>query len=446
MVNDWNDFFEDKCFLFSNKAMNFFIKAGIEKLSLNDSNKEILKDYVNGPVSKPQFNQIRDSVISSKLGIDRNKLDMQEVKEKTKECLLKYFLLYILQQEDSEFLINDFSISNDDWMLEIIENIVKIGIENDVIFKVDIEYYNNDKFNKVGRFISLITKENQYHDELSINYHNIFDVFHNDFIVYDPENEENTYSINVKDIRNLNESYYKFVEANIEESDNSNVSWNNIENELYLKTSIKYFTPENSWEEYLVESYRLYKQTNYKLAFLQAIIALESFIEFCIFTLKNWLNNKLANYIIQEKNLENVEIILSYLVSDETEFKKINDINIRNYSYYFKKINDDSRNLINNKLVDLVNFNILLKSQSYDIFDRDGKLNNLFDGRSKYLEWFKENLNKLIELRNILAHGDAVDNEIDFMKKYHIVISAFLFLIMEFRGEKNTIFLDRFCK
>ena len=57
--------------------------------------------------------------------------------------------------------------------------------------------------------------------------------------------------------------------------------------DLYMRCNIVEFMPTYIWENVLLESFKFYNNKRYDLAFFNSFIALESFIEWCIFNFIN---------------------------------------------------------------------------------------------------------------------------------------------------------------
>ena len=105
-----------------------------------------------------------------------------------------------------------------------------------------------------------------------------------------------------------------------------------------------------------------------------------------------------------------------------------NNNNIENdlmyYIHMYKRMCKDSRNLISDKFVDVINFNNF-------IYTKDKT--NLFEDKESEYGKCQTELKNLNKMRNTIAHGEDYSG-IDFQKEYVSLISILLKTILDLKG------------
>ncbi|WP_062551491.1 hypothetical protein [Peptoniphilus phoceensis] len=440
MLEEWIKLFEKKCKIEDLKSdlSKTFIELSINDLDINDQEKLLLTKYVDGEINLEEYKLIRDSVILDLLKVDRKKLEEDEVKIKVKEALVSYFLLYYFYKEENNLykyiLYNTNYKYFNSLVLKIIELLINSKVEK-TRFRAEIEFESGNSYSgRSGRLVSHITHETNIKGDVDIEYSKIGSIENICFGIL--RENDNFYELNVKDIRVSNRSDQIYVEATIEENYNSNIVWEAIEDEAYIEVEIQYFTTIFSWEEYLIESLKLYNQNNYKLAFLQSMFSLDSFIESSIFQLKHIMINQITDWIFNNSVKEEVKDLVKFLVSVDFSRGQMINKEIIDSAYFIKKISNDTRNLVNEKFVDLMNINYYLHSK---------KIKNLFsEEENKFLIERKKRLNYMMDIRNDLSHGDVIEENIDFELLYKEILSIFIYIIMEFKNKNNQKLINSF--
>jgi len=92
----------------------------------------------------------------------------------------------------------------------------------------------------------------------------------------------------------------------------------------------------------------------------------------------------------------------------------------------YKRLCNDSRNLINEKFVDIIELNNYIHTSI---------IRDMFNEPSKYYT-IKEKLNKLTGIRNDLAHGSSERASEDFQMHYLSLLSIFFEILLDFKDLK----------
>ena len=92
----------------------------------------------------------------------------------------------------------------------------------------------------------------------------------------------------------------------------------------------------------------------------------------------------------------------------------------------YKRLCNDSRNLINEKFVDIIELNAYIHT---------GKKEGMFDESSKYFV-IKEKLKDLTNIRNDLAHGSSNLASEDFQRHYLSLLSIIFEILIDFKDLK----------
>lgn len=435
MIEKWKSLFDEKCRVeeLGNDSINIFIKQSIDSLNFTDEETKLLNKYLDYELNKKEYDLIRDEVITNRLKIDRRNLERDEVKTRVKKTLINYFLLYVFPARRHEEEDDFFDSSNQDYddydehiVLDIMELLVNSTVHEEK-FIAEMEYQTGDIYVMSGRLKSNINSEGIINSGVNIDYSRIYFIEYSGFGIF---SENNSYKLDVKDERVYMNSKPYYVEATIEEKDNLNISWESIVEGAYMEASVYCFVSSFSWEDYLIESFQQYKQKNYKLAFLQSIISLESFIESSIFQMKQILTKEISDWVSNNNVSEEVEILINSLVSDEQSSQSDMNKEITDLIYFIKRISNNKRNLINDKFVDLININ--------NYFHLKEK-KELFNEGNKFLIYCRNRLNYMIKIRNTLAHGDKIDKDIDFLLLYKEMLSVFIYIILEFKNNQLSI-------
>ena len=98
----------------------------------------------------------------------------------------------------------------------------------------------------------------------------------------------------------------------------------------------------------------------------------------------------------------------------------------------YKRLCNDSRNLINEKFVDIIELNDYIHTS---------KKRDIFDKSNKYFA-IKEKLNDLTDIRNDLAHGSSNLKSEDFQIHYLSLLSIIFEILIDFKGLKFDDLVD----
>ncbi len=186
---------------------------------------------------------------------------------------------------------------------------------------------------------------------------------------------------------------------------------------------VSFFQIKETWEKYLYESYRLYKEEKYQTSFLVAFSAMDSFIEFLIYCFKKYIEGLDINPRIEVDSVE----ILYRIISDE-EFVKSSLKGYDDYYWYqqYLQLLNPSRRLIDEKLKQILNI-IIYNNFSSDVEE----IGNYFI-KDTVFSRLKNSLSELVEIRNKLAHGNDViikmpngeDLNLEQEPEYYLVLYA----------------------
>ena len=205
MFDEWRINFRDKGNFRNSQCEKEIIDFGIDGLGIDDNERLILSNYVNKECSTEDFRKITD-----KLKIERSELTKAQVKQRTKEALMRYSLLYFMFKNR----LNNFPLHRK-LTIGIIRMLVDCKSTSGLFKTVfDDNEYNNSFENKSGRLICDVTKENQKNDNLEINYTNIFNISLEKFLI---ENEGSEWEVKTSPERIKTGFYYNSVEARIDE-------------------------------------------------------------------------------------------------------------------------------------------------------------------------------------------------------------------------------------
>lgn len=445
------------------KNSDFFIKTSINELKNTDSDEEvsniriILYNYLFEEVSDGEFEKICDDIIFKKLCVDKENISDSDFKENIKTSLIHYFLVIylpnIVDNRDEPGYTNNTQLL-DESIFTVIQEIV--GFKDvDAYYEVDYDYdYYNEKSNDCKILIDI----SDYYDEE---------------LTKEKNNKKNyKYIADLEGIqfKFISEKYGEFedikseciiiigtdniVEAIFSQDSNQVVDLSpGTMEDLYMRCNIVEFMPTYIWENVLLESFKFYNNKRYDLAFFNSFIALESFIEWCIFNFKEKFKDEIVDWMVNNENEDDLGNLLNYLLSNED----FNNTDIKNKVYFYKKINNDKRNLINDKFKDVTNiinyFGHINKNKEIPSDKLFIKNNNLYgDNKNVYLIDLKTRLDKLSDVRNNLAHGDKLEDEYSsenaksdekFLRSYLDVLSAFCFIILFWKDEIDLSLLNK---
>lgn len=445
IYKEFRNLFFNRCNFEKERISNSFIRGASKALSIDrpdeeiENLKEILITYLMEGVDKKDYDKIRDTIITKILCIDRDHLEEDEVKEKTKTHLINLFLTIFLSDledinEEYEFKKNNNLTG---YISDIIQEIVYCEAGEEV-FEVEFDYdYSNDD----GDMVRITVEYNENSDTENNIYTKFIPISNIDyckfiFII----NGEECDDLKVNNLKRNTIDGKDILEAYIKQVDNQDKSLDpNTLDDLYMKCETIDFLPKYPWEMFIVDSFKFYNQEKYDSSFLYSFIALDSFIEWCIYEFKKLFNGLIVDWIFNNGNEDDLASLLNYLLSNEDS----NNTFIKDEVYFYKKISNDKRNLINEKFEDIVNIINFINCNCEGNGLSTKKINLFGSEKNKYLINLKERLMKMADLRNKLAHGNKLDDNENFKKKYLEVLSAFCFIILFWKDEIDLPLLNK---
>lgn len=220
--------------------------------------------------------------------------------------------------------------------------------------------------------------------------------------------------------------------------------------DFFFSVDITHYVDTEIWETYIADSFRNYQNSNYKLAFLLGFIAIESFIENIIYTIKTkFLKKTVRELYYEQYGMDGLTIKeLQYFLSDSPndEFQKeTNQLkyerkgldNILWYVNLYRNFSNDQRNLTKDKLKDIIKLISQLShinSNPTDLTIID--FGQVFGNQSSIENVILNTLTKYSETRNKLAHGSELsEEERDFRHLYSNLIIVFAAFIEYLNGK-----------
>lgn len=198
------------------------------------------------------------------------------------------------------------------------------------------------------------------------------------------------------------------------------IEWYTLCRNSYIQCWVEYCETKYLWEDYIAESWILYTSEKYKLAFLQFFVGFDAFIEHTILILKKLISQELIDSTYG--NTGNLKLLIEHMYAGVDNIE--DDLSYLLVKY--KRLCNDSRNLINEKFVDIIELNAYIHS---------GKKRDMFDKSSKYFV-IKEKLKDLTNIRNDLAHGSSNLASEDFQMHYLSLLSIIFEILIDFKDLK----------
>lgn len=221
--------------------------------------------------------------------------------------------------------------------------------------------------------------------------------------------------------------------------------------DFFFKVDIIHYVDTEIWETYIADSFRNYQKGNHKLAFLLAFIAIESYIENIIYTIRTKFLPETIRTLYYERYGRDEFTIreVQYFWSEapDEEFERLtnqlkcerNDLDdIFWYVNLYRDFSNDHRNLTEDKLKDIIK----LVSQLSHIKCHPTDLSIIDFGQVFGEQTCLENiilrtLTSYSKIRNKLAHGSELDEEeSDFHHLYSNLIIIFASLVEYLNGKK----------
>lgn len=417
-ISNWNECFNDKFINLNllSKHMEFFMNEAIRLIDLSDLNIDeyIFETYISGDkIETEDYKHIRKVLLNKFFKIKTKDLDAKQILLELKSKMFKMLLDNFFRESnvDSEIIevflscILEYNISTVE--LDIVDNTQYID-ENRRLLEVrcitDIkelsDSYKNNDYNKIVEILNpkLMLKTEGCNIIVSDESSNVKSVRY-EIVLTEKEKYINTYFTFMEDQYNGWE-WYSFIEN------------------CYIEFDVKHSNPKQIWEYLVLDSFMSYKIADYNYAFLKLFIAFESFVEDTVLKMKKLIAEELF------KQCNSCNNNLNYMIENiyVNDYDQKNDLMY--YIYMYKRMCKDSRSLISEKFVDVINFNNF-------IYTKDKT--NLFDDNESEYSKCKTELSNLNNIRNIIAHGENYSG-IDFQKKYVSLISILLKTILDLKG------------
>lgn len=418
-IYNWKQNFDSKInkLQLIHNSIDSYAEKAIELIDIDESeiNYNDIQNYVCGEdISTEKYKLLRKRILQNKFKISTKVLTENEVLQKFKSRLMELL-----------FRNNFKLLSTEDNLVEnVMEQILTFN-SKEAKFKYNEENYfidNDVRWNVHAR--TIITFDNEI-GKSGIDFQNIISVSYPEFMmdvseweieeIIELKNRVDGLHFNIVDFKDT-----KCIEMNFLYGESKEIDWYSLIDNSYIKCLVKYCETEYLWEDFIAESWILYKSGKYKLAFLQFFVGFDAFIENTILMLKKLISHELFDFT--NGNTNNLKLLIEpmYVGVDN----KGDDLSYLLVKY--KRLCNDSRNLINEKFVDIIELNNYIHTS----IKRD-----MFDKSSKY--WvIKEELNDLTDIRNDLAHGSSNLKSEDFQMHYLSLLSIIFEIMIDFKGLK----------
>ena len=371
------------------ESTDSYLKKAIQIIDIDESEIDYndIQEYVCGKgISTEKYKLLRKQILQDKFNISTKVLTKNQVLKRFKSVLM-------------ELLFR--------------EGFNSLRTENDLVEKV---------MEQILTFNSTETKF-IYVEKKDIDFQNIISVSDPEFMM-----DMNGYADSI-DLKTYVEGLHfevveykdtKCIEMTFVYDRYKGIPWDDLCSNSYIKCLVKYCETVYSWEDFIAESWMLYKSEKYKLAFLQFFVGFDAFIEHTIMILKKLISRELFNFTNGNRSKLKLLIKHMYVGVDN----KKDDLSYLLVKY--KRLCNDSRNLINEKFVDIIELNNYIHTSI---------IRDMFNEPSKYYT-IKEKLNKLTGIRNDLAHGSSERASEDFQMHYLSLLSIFFEILLDFKDLK----------
>lgn len=424
-IYNWKQNFDskiNKLWLIHNSIDSYAEKA-IELIDINESefNYNDIQNYVCGEgISTEKYKLLRKRILQKKFKISTKLL--------TKDKVLKEFKSRLMEL----LFRNNFKLlSTEDNLVEnVMEQILTFNTK-EAKFKYNEEndfIDNNERWYVHAK--TSITFDNEI-GKSGIDFQNIISVSNPEFMMdmseggiegtIDLENYVDGLHFDTVDSKDT-----KCIEMNFLYGKDKEIDWYFLRSNSYIKCLVKYCKTVYLWEDFIAESWILYKSGKYKLAFLQFFVGFDAFIENTILLLKKLISDELFDFT--NSNTSNLKLLIEHMyVGVDNKGEDLFYLLVK-----YKRLCNDSRNLINEKFVDIIELNNYIHT---------GIKTDMFYKSSKY-RVIKEKLNNLTDIRNDLAHGSSNLESEDFQMHYLALLSIIFEIMIDFKDLKFDDLVD----
>lgn len=411
-IDKWKQNFDDRFKELDEikRYIDIYMLKAINLINPEKVNYDVIQKYVFGEsINTEEYKLLRSEILQGKFKIDTKSLNKKAILNTFKVKLMK-----LLFQDNLEMLSNDKKLVEAlmEQILTFDKTEVKLNWSADSVF-----IRNTDEWNVHDKIA--ITSDN-FKNNSEIDFQFIIDVSDIEFML---ESKVCSHDVNLENyVDGLHFDVFDFegskcIDMNFVYGKDKDIEWEQLTSDSYINCSVKSCNTKYLWEDFIAESFVLYKSGQYRLAFLQFFVGFDAFVESTIEILKEIISDRL--FELTESNTSNLkELIMNVYSKNDDESKELCYL-LKKY----KRLSNDSRNLVNDKFVDIIELHNYIYNKG-----RSG----LFDGTSKY-SMVKEKLNNHANARNDLAHGNSVLTNEEFQSQYLSLLSIFFEILMDFK-------------
>lgn len=395
------------------ESIDGYLKKAIQIIDIDESEIDYndIQEYVCGEgISTEKYKLLRKQILQDKFNIPTKVLTKNQVLKRFKSVLME-----LLFREG----FNSLRTEND-LVEKVMEQILTFNsTETKFKYVEENEFINNtDRWNVHARVS--ITSENDIEET---DFQNVISVSNPEFMM-----DMNGYEDSIDLKTHVDGLHFEVVEYKDTKSIEmtfvydryKEIPWDDLRFNSYIKCLVKYCKTVYLWEDFIAESWILYKSEKYKLAFLQFFVGFDAFIEHTIMILKKLISRELFNFT--NGNTSNLKLLIKHMyVGGDNKKDDLSYLLVK-----YKRLCNDSRNLINEKFVDIIELNNYIHTSI---------IKDMFNESSKYCA-IKEKLNKLTGIRNDLAHGSSKLKSEDFHLNYLSLLSIFFEILLDFKDLK----------
>lgn len=411
-IDKWEQNFDDRFMRLDSikRYIDTYMLKAINLINLEKVDCDVIQKYVCGEgITTEEYKLLRSEILQGKFKIDTKSLG--------KKAILNTFrvkLMELLFQDNLEMLSNDKKLV--EALMEQILTFDKTEVK--LNWSADSDFIRNtDEWNVHDKIA--ITSDN-FKNNSEIDFQFIIDVSDIEFML---ESKACSHDVNLENyVDGLHFDVFDFegtkcIDMNFVYGKDKDIEWEQLTLDSYINCSVKSCNTKYLWEDFVAESFVLYKSGQYRLAFLQFFVGFDAFVESTIEILKEIISDRL--FELTKSNTSNLKkLIMNVYSKNDDESKELCYL-LKKY----KRLCNDSRNLINDKFVDIIELHNYIYNKG-----RSG----LFDGTSKY-SMVKDKLNNHAKDRNDLAHGNSVLTNEEFQSQYLSLLSIFFEILMDFK-------------
>lgn len=403
-------------------------------------------DFLKGnEISKDEYKNIRSVYLNRELKINTKNLKEEEIKQLALNKLVNRILLFEHNLENKNF-VND--IIEELLVSTTVKKYYYAPSENVFTdqYKEKLKFWGKSDIIKSNELKQGYTYSYEY-EELenkplknpSIDYNKVITSSFQNILLITDEGLHDPFTTNdvvsnfeVFPVHGSNESYVMMFDY-----DNYNCSYGVI-GDLCLEVDVTIYLGNEMWEFYLVQAYKSYNSNNFRTAFLLGFVSFESLIETIIFHLKEKLKIFIKELYYSYHDANNVDVIQFFLNEIELDFSNYSfENNLQWYIRIYNGLCNDQRDLINDKLRDIIRLYIQLEFCSDGNFGKVEDFSKKLGNECSLESLILNKMNKLAKIRNNLAHGSENDYcDDDYKIFFEELIILFAHMVSYLKGEK----------